>query len=74
MMPIPVTFARVPDAGELSIVGYGMAVGGPVGGGSARLLRQPPQDVSRLTLDGAFVGGIIAFAAWIGASVLPYLR
>lgn len=66
--------AELPDIGQPSIVAYGMALGGLAGGFVARVGRHPSERVSRLTLDGAFAGGLIACAAWVLELTTPYLR
>lgn len=63
--------ARLPDPGQLSTVGIGLALGGLAGGAVARLRRLPHERVSRMTLGGSFLGGWIAAVGWLIALFAP---
>lgn len=61
---MPSARAQLPDPGQLSTVGIGMALGGLAGGTIARLRRLPHEEVSRMTFTGSFIGGAIAAVTW----------
>jgi hypothetical protein len=68
---LPPAAARLPDPGQPSTVGIGLALGGLAGGAVARARRLPHEQVSRMTLGGSFVGGWVAVAAWAIAAFTP---